>query len=582
MTSSNIRRRAFASPLLAFAALVIPAAQSALGALPPVLDRVPADALGVIAAQSLERVDKGARDLLGAIEMPAMSTPAQVLAVMGLGDGLDMTRSAAIAVVPAAPAPDAAVDAPPYHFLAFVPTTDFAALLASFQPKPAAAGVQAIQVNGQSVFAKAIGDGYALLGDAEAVVADFQGAGGNLAAHKAAMGDVGARVADASDLFLVLTPAAMQTLAEQIMTQAQGQMQMAAMMAGGDAQKMQQGMQAAQAFVTNVVGQASATIVGVRAGALGARFDFAVNFRAGTDAANAFQIRGDSNRLLRQAPDQPFLFAAAGDYSSPAIKDLFHKATAVAGGGAPAEAAAAVDAADGQALAVYTTPGGLLTGLFANAVEFTATKDPAALIASTKQLLEGMGQQADALFAGAFTENALEVAGVKVDQWSLTMRAPAGGFGPQQQIVGALFGQMGISGYMAPVKGGVVRTIAKDAATLEKAIALINNGAGPSLAQNALIAGVASQLPDGRTAEGYVNVGELLRQALVMAATFIGQVNLDAPANLPPVGLSVTTDAGGARCTMFAPAPVIQTVVKVAQVVKQMQAGGDNGGKPPF
>ena len=562
------------------AALGFVIAQSSAAALPKVLDHVPVDAIAVLALPSVSQLDKSARDLLGALEMPTMSTPAQVLAVMGLGQGLDMNRSAAVVVLGPDQGAGAAEDAG-LQIVGLIPTTDFKALLASFNPTDVVGGAKTFTVNGQQLFARAIADGYALVATNSETLAGFNAAAGALGAHQAAIGAAGKRVADASDVFVIIGPTGMAMLTQQAMTAINGQAGMAAMMAGANPENIQAQIRQAQALLNSVISQASGAIVGLRAGALGASLDVALTFKPDSDPAQTLQARGDAHQLLTHLPDDAFLFAGAGDYTSESIKGLFQQLKGLAGGAIPAGAGDAIQAVDGQAFAVYTTAGGLLTGLFANSMDYSATKNPKALVEFTKNTLNAENKIEDSPFTGGFEENAADVAGKKAHKWSLQMNADAGGFGPQQQVLGALFGQMGLSGYMAAVKEGVISSLAPTTDSLAKAIEL-SNGNGRSLSDNAVVTAIARELPDGRTAEGYVNVGELLRQALVIAATFLGQVNLEVAPNLPPVGLGLTTDAAAVRVTTFMPTPVIKTLVHVSQVISQMQAGAGGGGRPPF
>jgi len=543
----------------------------AWAALPPVFDRIPEDAWAAAATPSLAQLDKHARDLLGAIEAPGLSTPAQLLTILGLGEGLDPNRPIAAALTP--PANE---NADP-GLLVYLPTTDPEALLAAYNPQDAGEGLKELNFNGQTFYVRLLDNRYALLAtDRARALAKERG---HLAFHEQAVGPVGQETAARSDVFVVAAPAGLARLAAEAAKLFEGQAAMVGMMGAGDPQQLQQQAQKLGALVRSLAQQSAAAVVGFAAESLGASFDVALAFKPDTDAFNALQARGDAHALLRRLPDQPFLLAGAGDFSSDTVRDLFDRINAAAGAGqeavGPADAAA-----EGVAAAVYTTQGGLLTGLFANTLQFTASKRPAATIASLRKSLEALGQADPPLFVGKFEENAAQVGGVKVHRWSMTMQPGAAGFAQQQQALGALFGAMGLSGYVAPVEDGVLQSIGPDTATLEKAIALLR-GQGSSLADNPLVDAVSDRLPSPRTGEAFVNVGELLKQALFVAATFLGQVNAQVPEGLPPVGMSLQTDRGAARLTTYAPAPVIATVRSLLQTLQTMQGGGAPGG-PPF
>ena len=100
-------------------------AAAAAEAVPPVMDRIPADALVVIATPSLERLDKSAQALTGMVNAPQpIPSLREALAMSGMNEGVDLTKSAALVVMPG----DLEADTPPMVML--LPTTDFAAPLA--------------------------------------------------------------------------------------------------------------------------------------------------------------------------------------------------------------------------------------------------------------------------------------------------------------------------------------------------------------------------------------------------------------------------------------------------------------------
>ncbi|RMD62004.1 MAG: hypothetical protein D6824_07325 [Planctomycetota bacterium] len=546
-------------------------AASAWAALPPIFDRIPEDVWAAAATPSLAQLDKHARDLLGAIEAPGLSTPAQLLAVLGLGEGLDTNRPIAAAITP--PADE---DADP-GLLVYLPTTDPDALLAAYTPQDAGDGLKQLHFNGQSFYVRLLDNQYVLLATDRARAAAAEQ--GHQAFHEGAVGAVGQEAASRSDVFVVVEPAGLARVAAEAAKFFEGQAAMVGMMGAGDPQQLQQQAAAVGKTVQSLAAQSAAAVVGFTAESLGATLDIALAFKPGTDAFTTLQARGDAHTLLTRLPDQPFLFAGAGDFSSDTVRDLFQRLSAVAGQGNEA-GPFAEGLATGLAFAVYTTQGGLLTGLFANSLQYIASKEPAAAIESLRKSIEALGQANPPLFTGTFEENAAEVAGVKAHRWSMTMQPGAAGFGQQQQALGALFGSMGLSGYVAALQDGALQSIGPDTATLEKAIRLAK-GDGASLADNALVTGVSQKLPAPRTGEGFVNVGELLKQALFVAATFLGQVNVQIPPDLPPVGVALQTDQGTARVTTFAPAPVIHTVTQLLQTLQAMQGGGAGGG-PPF
>ncbi|TVQ60696.1 MAG: hypothetical protein EA379_07770 [Phycisphaerales bacterium] len=543
------------------------AATTARADIPAALDRVPAGVMAVIAVPSLERMDRNVSSLITATGMPQISTPTQMMRMAGFGEGVDMTRSAAIMLM--AGHMDAAV--PPAVLL--LPVSDYGAMLGAFGAQ-AGAGVTSFNAAGEQMHAKRIDGGYAAVSPMRELLDGFDGAEGNLAAHAIRIGASGAEVASTSDIVLI---ADAESLAA-IMAAQPGMMGMMGPLAGlgggaGDIEGMLQG----------VLSEASAIVMGTRASARGMHVDVAAQFKRDSSRFEAFSARGDTGRLLRNLPGDPFLVAFAIDTSDPRIKTMLAGGE---GGGQMAGAAMTTmfDKADGQAGAIYPNPAGLLGGIFARGVYYYPSKDPAALMVAYRQIIEEMdGTVADQLqTTTSYREGAAEVEGTKLDAYSMRIAAVPGVGMPSPMAM--LYGPaQGPNGHMARAEHGIYATTSPDTALMGRAL---RSSRGGSLGEAAMVNQVSEMLPKNRIAEAYIGVKPIIDQAMPFLAMMGQQVNVQVPQDLPPVGMSAVSEGGGVRFTAFVPAPVIKTSVEFAQNLGGMMGGmgqpRQNRGGPAF
>ena len=561
-------------------------ASQATAQLPPVMRHVPQDALATVVIPSIDQLDRSVTGVTAALEMPAAASPKQMLALMGLREGVDFTRPVAIVIGSGvAEMGDDAV-------LLLAPTTDYAAMVAQFQPEQQN-GLDAFEMNGTPAFAKPLDDGYALIGPSAEMVSNFEG-GMDVAAMSDAVGRAGLVVAEKSDIYIVANMPAIAELVRPMLAEARGELaeQGAALaaMSGQDPEEFVEQMQASFDFIDQFMDEARGGVLGASAGPLGISIDKAAAFREGTQMAGWFGAPGDSGRLLERLPDKPFLLAGAMDLSSPGMQDAMEQYAKFAKGaaiGMPGleniDMEAALANLNGYSFGAYQNPAGLMGGLFAGAMVFVDSDDPGAMRNFVRDTLNTLGNMEGAPFTTRFNEGAVEVNGGAADSWGMTVQPdPANPMGAQAMQM--MFGPGGgPSGLLATVDGGVLMTYSQNSQNLADAMSV--NPAN-SLGGNQLLAQVAANLPEPRTAEMYYGVQSILEQVTPFLAMFLGPIDVMPDEPLPPVGMGLSTGNGAFHGGMFIPMPVIRTVMDGAAQIQEMQQQqqGDEGGddNPPF
>lgn len=570
-------RTPFRSMLMGAAISMAACVAPAFAALPAIFDRVPAEAMLVVTTKNLDEVDKGVSQLLAAIEVPALATPSELLRRAGLGDGIDMTKPIAIALMPG----DLDGDLPPV--VALLPTTNFDGMMNAFDAE-AVDGVHAITIaTGETLFVRKGEGGYAVASPMRELAVAVDGRGGNAKSHESSMGAVGSELANASHITVVLKKPLLDMMQQQVGPMIEEQAGMAAMMGGGQMGNMTEQAKRAQEFIEGMLEDGRNIVIGTQAGASGLSFDVAMDFETDSEFGAMFSDSGDSAAMLKRLPSQPFLFALGADFNAPVAKKLLNvmaqmKMTFVPGAGD------IMKQAQGMATAVFVSPGGLMGGLFANTISYTATADPKAMMAGIQDATQGGQEMAPGMML-TYEAGATDIDGTSVDAWSVQMDMNANqmGGGMVQQMSMMLFGPGGMGGYIAPGKNGVYQTLSKNSQLLRSALEA--EGGDASLLNDRGLSMVASRLPENRTVEAYIGVQSILSQGLQVAAMFGMPMQVDMPEQLPPIGVGVTTDRSAARAATFMPAPVLKTLAQVAMQADQMFGGMGGGGgddAPPF
>ncbi|MBK7404113.1 MAG: hypothetical protein IPJ41_05650 [Phycisphaerales bacterium] len=454
-----------------------------------------------------------------------------------------------------------------------IPVSNFSDFVEGLQGH-AGDGVVAIQIMGDTGYAKDIGGGFAAMGpDLDAVTA-FDGKAGRLKSHETRLGKTATTAADKDDLFVIADVQTLRPMLEQGIQQMEQGMSMAAMM-GGEA------VQAQMELMTNaaksIVNDGKTAFLGMGSDDAGIWLDFAAQFTDGTETSKVFADQGNAASLFSNLPAMDYIAAFAFDTSSPGIRDIMTQAAKLNQGmGFGSSMTKLAGQSEGQALVIGTTPGLFAGGLFSNTLAFSASKHPDALLDSLKQLITGMdGQTQQGLkFTSSFKENVSTIGSTPVHAYGVAMEVDPNDSNAMmasmaiQQMTMIFGGEAGPKGFVATNDKGLYQTMSRNTELMTRAL----NGEGDNMAASASIASVADHLPEHRTMEAYVNVKGVLDMVGPLMSMMGGPTLDNIPENLHPLGMSLSTGAGGMHSRIFLPADFLDLVASM-----KSQFGGGEG-----
>lgn len=611
LTAQTLRRPLLRPSALVAAAFVALAGLCAVAgaAVPSALDRIPADAAMAGGIANLSTFHTNFNAMGAALKLDSLDMLNKMDALFQ-APGIKKDGSAAVAIleVPAEGAEpgmrgEALANAP---MVIIVPVTDYKAFVTGLGGD-AAAAVAEIKGPQHPLFAKDIGGGYAVLSPKKELTESFEGKGGNLEAHTKALGTVGTRVADKSDVVLV---ANVSKLAPKIKDGIKGmkeQAEMVGQMGGGNAPNTK----VLEVVAENWVRDAQTGVIGLNFSADNLSIDVASQFKSGSELAGLFNSDGNSAGLLNMVPGKPFLFAIAMDTSSASMKKILKGMFELSKEAVkPDQKAAMADASgmweallskpegfDGTAFTVGYSPAGLSAGLLSQTVGFIKTSKSADYAKATGDMITKMnGTKIEGMqYTTEYKAGAVDVGGVKADSWSMAM-TPADPNDPMamqmQMMMGFITGPAGkFQGLTAQTDKGVVMTYSQYAPFMDEALKAAKNGdgLGKTLAESAKL------LPANRNFEMWIGSKSLI-DTLGGFAAMMGGPAISAPADLPPVAMAATGDAGGAQLRIVVPTKVITTVQQIGKKMQSEMGGGDpmddqggepkeekkDGGKPKF
>lgn len=591
------------------AALALLAGQ-ARADLPPALDRAPANVPVVVAVRNADKFVTSLDNLIKLVAPNANAEGGEMLGEIRTAlayQGVKKDGSFAIAVtsMPKPPAADAGmVEQEEPDAVVLIPVSDAAGFIKGMGGE-GAKGV--VELKGPKdakdwegpAFAKDIGGGYVAMGKKKDAVEKFEGKGGNLAAHKTALGAQGNKLADHSDVLII---ANMPLLSEQIkagMDQSMQQMSMMAAMAGGGAAEGQDPTKNIKEAVEGYMRDATVGIVGVGIDDGGIWLDFGSQFKEGSEWAGICQGKGKPGALLAALPNQPFLFALAADTSSAGVRSLLKKFTAmgIQQGQAPGmmdTMMGMMDKITGTSMMIGATPSIMGGGLLANSVQYISTTDAPAYTGAMKKSFEEMNGKtiSGTTIQSKYEPAAVDVGGTKVDRWSMLMQVdPNSPTGMQmQQAMMMMYGMGGgPAGFMSTVDNAVILTFANNTPLMTMALDTAKKKNGVS--EDAGLKAVGAKLPADRHVEMYLGTKSLIETINGFMAMMGGGATYTPPADLPPIGMGAAMDNGGIQFRTFVPTGVFKAAGEMVKAMEAAQKGemgeegeapapGDNNGKP--
>jgi hypothetical protein len=568
-----------------------------------VLQQVPNDAVVVIKIRNLQEVSTKFAALaqqLGIAGLnPALSDPLGALQQQtGVANGLDKNGDVAIFV------PVAALDGIEEDQKMAVmlwPVTDYKALIGNFADAKEEGGVTTFTMgqNPQTHYAANWGK-YAAISQMKELVANKPAQG--LTVKGLAEKELNSK--DMTMLFNV-APARAKLLPKLKEQRPQVLADMKAEMEGDEAKKkyvplaeavVNRAMDLAEQFLN----ETSAATYGVALSNDGINTTVLADFEPGSKlAARAASFKGSNASLLSGLPEGKYMLFGGGALDPKATTGLLNDLVG------PVEGELAKLGDDGKALTEYIAavrkslevteasrfgmlaPAGQL-GQEAIIQMISIAIGDAPKIAEAQRQMIASQEQLTAMIGGGkvqtksvVTPKAKTVGGVALDEFKSEVNAE--GQGPEaqqmQQMMAMMYGPNGLSGLMGAVDAKrFIALMGVPEATQEKAVAAAKADED-ALSKQPGVAAANKQLPANRSMVIYLPLDVMISTGLTYAQQFGLPVQMQLPADLPPIGITAGGDGSAIRVDSHVPAQLVQSLVAAGmQAFMQMQGGKQPGG----
>ncbi|MEO1583958.1 MAG: hypothetical protein AAFR96_05215 [Planctomycetota bacterium] len=551
-----------------------------------VLDRVPADAPMVVSIASVSSVFADANAFAQAAGITDMVMGVSMAQGMLALPGLDADRAAAFVFNSLDGWDD--TDEPP--MVALVPVSDYNVLTTSLGGT--GEGVESLDFQGQPVFVKDIGGGYAVTGPTQELVEGFTAAEGAWADHQAAIGSEGQALAGEHGVMISVSVDAFADTMLEGWEMASQQMQMMAQMGGAQADQLEGQMELGDTVVRGFARDGQRGILGVTMDGRGVSLDLGASFKDGSEIAGFFADSSPAGDMLGMLPGGDYIFAWALNSTGEGIGTLMaNMAEAGQGQGLPGvDMSQIFSEANGMAQVIGSNPAGIMAGLFTNTTTVISADDASAFIGSYGESVAAMNDT-DAngmLITSSFDDEPTEVAGVQAYGWSIGMMPDmnAPGAMQMQMMMPMMFGggSNGPNGYVAATdEDTVVMTYTRANNAVQAAVDAATNGG--DLTANELLTAQADRLPSDAFMIAYVDLGTIARSMLPMAGMFAPELaQIQVPEAVSPVAFATTASGGSMAVRTVVPMDVITTVRDIAETMNGAGGGGmqDGGGQPEF
>lgn len=631
-TVSALKRNLFAAPIAALLAL----SGQTLAKVPAALDRVPKNAMLVIATDNFEETTNRIRNYADKLRIEDTEDFDDF--VKQLSETKGFKKDGSLALVVMAPPAEAPKDAekkddaedgedhgdhhdPMERAVVLAQTSDYKQFVTELGGDPSAKVTKVEGMGDMPIFVRDAGDGWVILSPVEETVSSFQPAEHALKQHEESLGVVGNRAAQASDVILI---ANWETIAPQFSKQIdravadakKGGKRRNPMFGPIPPETVAQFIAPIEDIARTYNRDAQTCVAGIGLGENGLTIDVGAQFKPKSQIAGFFQSTGKADTTLSSLPQTPFLLAVSADTTSPGTRQIAHNASDIAekmltiakdeakrqaaeGDKAASkqadlmikmlegqtagirDLAKSIDKIDGVDFVWGYSPAMLAgAGLFSGVIYQARGSDPAALkglfvdrIKATQEMEGPMKMEA------SVTAGAAEVNGVKLDSWAVKPKMdPNDPIASQMAMVNMfIFGATGqMSGNIATTKNAAIVTFSPNTQIMQSALDAA--GGKNTMAENKGVATAVKGLPEGSMARGLIGTKSIFDLAQ-MAMSFAGMpIQLKVPADVPPMAIGVTGDGGGMHIRFHAPMQVVNTIGDVLQQVRESQQhhGGDD------
>lgn len=585
--------------------LLLAAQRPARADMPAVLNEAPENAHFILIIPDLSRLnDKIA--LLNTeldLQVPEMTNALDAFKrESGMVEGLDDT-GALLFVIP--DLASAIANQQPPKFAMLIPVSDYDAFVGNFGGEGGDGVSQLTLPDGQTSYCKHMGD-YAVMGEDQDTVSWYEAAK-PAKAIEGKVGQAGVEAMGDCDVALYIDLEAIApALSQQIDDMASGAVEeFDAMGAAGmvpDAaidMNMMMIRVYAEAF-KGILDGSRAVVAAANITNVGIELSYTLEMKKGSTMASMFPAgsKGAASTLAR-LPDQPYIVAFAMDYAGIDMAALMDKMIAAVPDGDQnafmsmyKEATPLIELTNSAAGVFYPPdPAAMMTGGLLNMLAVYEVKDGEKFVQANKAYFESLNALQDAADGGgmafntSYTENAMQIEGVRVDQYSYTIAMPP----EMMQAMGpaAMFGATGYSGYIARKDNRVLLTTSLDAQLITQGIKTVeaDTGIGSAGAIDELRQSV---MPENCFVEVYVSPGGVAHVVNMFAPMF-GAPPLAIPADTAPLAMGVGREGNALTSRTYVSLSTVKTVKTaiedmynaMQQQMQQQPMGGGPGGAPP-
>ncbi len=524
-------------------------------------------------------------------------------AEIGISDGMNDAGSALLIIPDLA---SAIINDQEPDILLALPVTDYAAFISSFQPDgaaPAGVGVTEITMpDGQAGYARESG-GYAIMGNTELAVVSFVPAG-DADAIGSRVGAHGLDYLGSCDAAVYLDLKAMApTLApkiDELMAEFQNEINQAGgagMTDPASIEMMQAGMNLYASAAKSVINSTDGMVITLDISEHGVGLSKAAQLLPDSQVMQYLPGSDDNtSAILSRLPGGSYIAAGALNMEAIACSELLDAAMAqLPEGNAQIDmyrkSLPMIKQIQQYAGVFYTPdPAALMGGTGGiNVVATYKIADAENYIQTTKDYIKSMngmsipmgvpmgdGQAAPVMtYITSYTDNALQLDGVQVDQYSMQMQMPPEMMMQMGPAAGFMQMFTNFNGYAAVDDGHYITTTTLDQQLMTKALA--TGKAGDGIGNADTLAEVREYvLPEGGIGEMYLSLSGVVEMVGPMAMMF-GLPPIEAPQDLPPVGFGMGLKDNSAAGRIYVPNATTKFVVDTVKDIQAQMMGGPGG-----
>ncbi len=245
-----------------------------------------------------------------------------------------------------------------------------------------------------------------------------------------------------------------------------------------------------------------------------------------------------------------------------------------------------------QVACVFYTPdpAAMMSGTgMVNVLQTVKVKDPDTYMAKAKQYMKELngttipmampmaqgGEAPSMKYITSYTDNALQLDGVQIDQYSMQMQMPQEMMMQMGPAAGMMQMFSNFTGYATMFDGHYIASTTLDQQLMAKGLAAAKNGDG--IGSGDTVADVREKaVPEGAIGEGYLSISGLIDTLAPMAMMF-GMPPVEAPENLPPIAAGLGMQDNSVALRLYVPNDTTKFIIDTAKDIQSQMMMGPQG-----